>query len=430
MSAPWAWRARFRARTYLKDSLWVLPLAYAVLGLLLALASSWLDARIEAPRGLQYEPGTAATVLTTIAGAMVGLLGLVVTIGVLVVQQATSALSPRFMRMWYRQRLQKIVLGTFAGTFTFAFANLRRVADGAVPDVGVTIAGILCLASLVLLLVYLDNFIHHLRPVAVAARVSAAGQRALVAAARSDWLALPAGYEPPESGRSLVIRAREAGVIQGVHTRALLAHARSLGCTVTLPHGVGSFVPAGSPVLEVWGPRVPAGADLERCLVQGVERSVEHDPAFALRILVDIAIRALSPAVNDPTTAVQVLDYIESFLQFAAHEPLRPAAALLTPDGVPAVIVPSRPWEAYVELAVTEIRRFGRADVQVCRRLAAVLDQLSQSVPGERRAAIEHQRTELAAVVSASFPESAAHHLAATSDRQGLGGTSLGDGLA
>ena len=74
---------------------------------------------------MHYSSGTATGVLTAIIGAMVALLGFVVTIGVLVIQQATATLSPRFMRLWYRDRLQKVVLATFAGTFTYSFALLR-----------------------------------------------------------------------------------------------------------------------------------------------------------------------------------------------------------------------------------------------------------------------------------------------------------------
>ncbi len=108
---------------------------------------------------------------------MVALLGFVVTIGVLVVQQATGTLSPRYMRLWYRDRLQKAVLATFAGTITFAFSLLRRINDDFVPDIGVTVAGIVMAASLGLLLIYLNRFTHNLRPVAVAAIVARPGRR-------------------------------------------------------------------------------------------------------------------------------------------------------------------------------------------------------------------------------------------------------------
>ena len=122
--------------------------------------------------------------LTAIVGAMVALIGFVVTIGVLVVQQATGTLSPRYMRLWYRDRLQKAVLATFAGTFTFAFSLLRRVEDDFVPDIGVSVAGTAVAASIGLLLIYLDRFTHNLRPVAVAALVARSGQEVLAVGPR------------------------------------------------------------------------------------------------------------------------------------------------------------------------------------------------------------------------------------------------------
>lgn len=420
MTSPRVWRAAFRTREYVGDSLWVLPLLCTLLGVLLGIGSARLDEAVTVPVGLQYTPATATTVLSAIVGAMVGLLGLVVTIGILVVQQATTALSPRFMRLWYRQRLQKVVLGTFAATFAFAFGNLRRVGDDAVPDIGVTLAGLLCASSLVLLLVYLDHFVQNLRPVAVAARVAAAGQRVLTEAARAPGL-LP-GADPtwPAGYPTLRVHAATTGAIQAVHARGLLAMAHRHGCTVVVLHGVGSVVPAGAPLIEIYGSAAPRGADLERSVVQGVERTVEQDPAFALRILVDIAIRALSPAVNDPTTAVQVLDHIEAFLHTLARMPL-PGAIVLT-DGTHRVIVPGRTWTEYLELALTEIRQSGRADVQVCRRLAALLDGLAAGVPAECRPAVDRQHAELADSVARSFADPAGRARASRSDRQGIGG--------
>ena len=99
---------------------------------------------------------------------MVGLTGFVVAFGVLVVQMATQTLSPRFMRLWYRDGLQKAVLGMFVGTLTFALALLRGVGPDSVPDIGVTLAALAVTVSVVLFLVYLDRFVHNLRPVAVA----------------------------------------------------------------------------------------------------------------------------------------------------------------------------------------------------------------------------------------------------------------------
>ena len=116
---------KIQATQYLKGSLWVLPLCGCIIGVLLAQLLLWIDHMVHIETLMHYSSGTATGVLTAIIGAMVALLGFVVTIGVLVIQQATATLSPRFMRLWYRDRLQKVVLATFAGMFIYSFALLR-----------------------------------------------------------------------------------------------------------------------------------------------------------------------------------------------------------------------------------------------------------------------------------------------------------------
>jgi len=181
-----SWGFAFRVRQQLKGSLWVIPFLAAVLGPVLAQLTVLLDRSIQVPEAWQYSASTATGVLSVLVGAMVGLIGFVVTIGVLVVQLATGTLSPRFMRLWYRDPLQKVVLAMFAGTLTFSFSLLRHVEEASVPNIGVTAAGLLVAASLLLLLLYLDRFTHSLRPVAVAALVADAGRRVIETMTRSS----------------------------------------------------------------------------------------------------------------------------------------------------------------------------------------------------------------------------------------------------
>ena len=417
-----SWGIAFRLGQRLKGSLYVLPALGALLGPLLGQLTLWLDRTIQLPPAWQYSAATATSVLSVLVGAMVALLGFVVTIGVLVVQQATSTLSPRFMRLWYRDLLQKVLLATFAGTLTFSFSLLRRVEDNSVPHVGVTLAGVMVTASLLLLLLYLDRFTHSLRPVAVAAMVAGTGRRVvedLPAALATD----DGGPVERPAGPATVIRAGRAGAIQAVDARGLLAQARRHDCVLVLRHSVGDFVPTGAGLVQVFGPAPPAvQRRVRRMLVLGRERTIEQDPAFALRILVDIAIRALSPAVNDPTTAVQVLDYIEDLLLVIGRREAHSLGVLRDPEGRPRVVIPVRHWEQYLDLGVTEIRRYGATSVQVSRRLRAMLEELRSGVLPERRAAVDAELCSLEASVRASFPDGGDRSLAAQSDRQGLGG--------
>jgi uncharacterized membrane protein len=387
----------------------------------------WLDRTVQVPEAWRYSAATATSVLSVLVGAMVGLLGFVVTIGVLVVQMATGTLSPRFMRLWYADLLQKLVLATFAGTLTFSFSLLREVDEDPVPNIGVTVSGFLAVASLLLLLLYLNRFTHVLRPVAVAALVAQAGRRVVEA---SPVRPLPAtgmaDHAPPgirSTAPSMVVPTGRSGAIQAIDARGLVALARRADCVLVLPHSVGDFVPTGAVVVQVFGTPPPAAKRrLRRMFVLGRERSIEQDPAFALRILVDIAIRALSPAVNDPTTAVQLLDYVEDLLLVVGAREFGGQGQLRDADGRPRIVMPVRRWEDYLNLGVTEIRRYGATSVQVARRLRALLEELRDTVRPEHRGAVDAELCKLDASVADSFPPGADQAFAGASDRQGIGG--------
>jgi uncharacterized membrane protein len=423
-----SWGFTFRLRQFLKGSLWVVPLCAAIAGPLLGVLDHWVDRTIDVPAAWSYSASTATGVLTVLIGAMVGLLGFVVTIGVLVVQQATGTLSPRFMRLWYRDRLQKVVLATFVGTLTFSFWLLRHVEQSSVPDIGVTVAGFAAAASLVLLLLYINRFTHALRPVAVAAAVAREGRRVVDAAPVGE----PVGDEPEagRAARSELVRTHRPGAIQAIHLEGLVAVARRSDCVLLLHRSVGDFVPSGASLFEMVGSRpFPRARRLRWMFALGSERTIEQDPAFALRVLVDVAIRALSPAVNDPTTAVQVLDYIEDLLLAIGRHETRELGGFHDRDGRLRVVVPMRGWEEFLDLGLTEIRRYGANAVQVTRRLRALLEELRDGVAPWRRAAVEAQLRKLDAMVAEHFGADGDLKLADASDRQGLGGPPVRPGL-
>jgi uncharacterized membrane protein len=422
-----SWGIVFRLRQQLKGSMYALPVLGALLGPVLGQLTLWLDRSVQLPEAWSYSAATATAVLSVLVGAMVALLGFVVTIGVLVVQMATGTLSPRYMRLWYRDLLQKVVLAILAGTLTFSFSLLRHIEDTSVPDVGVTLSGVLVSASLLLLLVYLNRFTHALRPVAVAATVADAGRRVFQSLPAPEAAALGAGGDggPGErpAGPATVVRTARAGAIQAIDERGLLALARGHDCVLVLLHSVGDFVPTGASLVQVHGP-APSTVRrrVRRMFALGRERTIEQDPAFALRILVDIAIRALSPAVNDPTTAIQVLNYIEDLLLVIGRREARGDGELRDPDGRLRLVVPVRHFEQYLDLGVTEIRQYGARSVQVTRRLRALLEELRSEVPPERRAAVEAELCRLEASVATSFADSDDRSMAGESDRQGIGG--------
>ncbi|MGX1089448.1 putative membrane protein [Streptomyces albogriseolus] len=421
------WSFRFQLGQYVRTSLWILPVLGLAAGTLLGEAALALDDRVGIPTGWRYTATTATGVLTAIVGAMVALLGFVVTIGVLAVQQAIGTLSPRYMRLWYRNPLQKTVLSLFAGTFAFAFTLLRRIGPGTVPDLGVTLAGLAVAVSLVMLLVYLNRFVHDVRPVAIADRARRTGLRVLGVSVEAQGRCLlldERADDPRRDAPAQVVRSEDGGAVQGLDVAGLVRAASRYDCVLAVAHCVGDFVPPGAVLLEVHGtPRTAVDPRrLSGLVALGAERTAEQAPAFALRVLADIAARALSSAVNDPTTAVQVLNHIEAFLHAVGRSELRGRHVLADRDGRPRAVVPGRGWEEYLELGVTEVREYGVGSLQVCRRLRALLDGLLAGVPDGRRPAVRRQLALLDDAVEREYPEGVRRTLARTGDRQGIGG--------
>ena len=217
-----SWNTVFRLRQFARGSLWVLPLVGVLLGVLLGVLVQLTERSVHLPPYWTYSASTASTVLSAIVGAMAALTGFVVTVTVLAVQMATGMLSSRYMRLWYRDRVLKMLLALLAGTLTFSFALLRRITNDFVPNLGVTIAGFLVAISLLLFLIFLDRFLHRLRPVAVAMLVAGYAHRsferytaALAAAPDVFSGTFETGGEQP----TLVIRSAGPGAIQALDIR-------------------------------------------------------------------------------------------------------------------------------------------------------------------------------------------------------------------
>jgi uncharacterized membrane protein len=426
------WSVSFRIRQYVKGSLWLVPLIGALCGYGLSFGATWVESAGDLPAAWTYSPSTALTVLTTVVGATVGLTGFVVTVSVLVVQMATGTFSARYMRLWYRDPILKAVLAVLIGDFIFSYALLRRVEDpDTVPNLGITLCGVFLGSGIVLFLVFLDRAVHRLRPVAVAALVSRAGRKSLrkVAAIASspkrrtdhDEIRALAGQPP-----AFVTRSGRPGAIQALDERGLVAWAREQGCVLVLPHAVGDFVSSGSVLVQVHGdvtPNLIVERSLGRMVALGVERTIDQDPAFAIRVLVDVAIRALSPAVNDPTTATQVIDHLEDTLALIGTTPgLDGRWEFHDDEGRLRVVMPAQRWDDYLSLGVTEIREYGATAIQVVRRLRAMLFELRELVLPEYVPAVERELAGLERTAEEHFGGTVDRELAGHWDRQGIGG--------
>lgn len=425
-----SWGLFFRIRQTLKGSLWVLPLVGGLVGVVLSNASVRLERVAFVPHGWDYSTGTASTVLTTVVGATVGLTGFVVTVSVLVVQMAIGTFSARYMRLWYRDGVLKATLAVLVGTLAFSYSLLRRI-DEEVPDLGVTVAGFLLGLGVILFLVFLDRFVHRLRPVKVAELVARSGREALRATVELATTRRRSGADTELAELltrepALVVRAKRSGAVQAVDDEGLLAWATRHDAVIVMRHAVGDFVSSDALLLEVHGtapfPEI-AARRLAGRLALGIERTIDQDPAFALRILVDIAIRALSPAVNDPTTAVQVIDHLEDTLALIGRTPGLDGRWEFRDEGHNLrLVLPAQRFEDLLSLGITEIREYGGSSIQVVRRLRAALLELESSVLPEYAGVVAAELERLRVKAVAVFGQTPDAARALCADRQGIGG--------
>ena len=359
-----SWEARFRIREYVQESLWLLPLLGVVLGLILGAVDTQVDKSIHLPASWTYSSATATTVLSAIIGAMAALTGFVVTVTVLVVQIVIVTFTARYMRAWYRDPMLKAVLAVFVGTLAFSFSLLRRVEGNFVPNLGVTISGGLVMVSLLLFMVFLSRYLRGVRPVAVAVDVARVIEREFerLAAAMTEVPDVFAGpFEPDGEQPTLIAHSAAPGAIQAIDLQGLVGWARQHDCLLVLEHGVGDSVASGAALVKAYGGQLSTTDErpLRGMVALGDERAIAQDPAFAIRIIVDIAAKALSPGINDPTTAVQVLDQLEEVLRIIGTTDMGNDSWPAKGGPHRGLVIPTRAWADYLALSVTEIREFG-----------------------------------------------------------------------
>jgi uncharacterized membrane protein len=209
-----------------------------------------------------------------------------------------------------------------------------------------------------------------------------------------------------------------AGVVTATDLYGLAELCRQQQCWLELTVGVGEYLAHGTPVALVHGAELD-DRDVTRFFLIRGERTFVQDPAFGFRQLVDVAIRALSPAVNDPTTGVQAIDRISDLLAITGSRP-DPTGLRTDASGTIRVKRKLRNFDALLVLALTEVIRYGADTPQVVRRLYGLLDELESTLHAERQAAISGQRSLLEAAVSAALPAPFAS-VASAADRGGLG---------
>jgi uncharacterized membrane protein len=377
----------------------------------------------------------ATAIYSSIASGMIALTGIVFSLTFVMVQFSATAYSPRLVLWFARDRLLAHAFGTFTATFLYAIAALgwidRAGAHGGVPLLSALMVVALLLAS-VGMFVALINRVALLQISRTLAFTGDQGRKA-IDAIYPQWAPVPPDITPrrPAMAAATQVVAHRGPplAVEGVHVEKLVELASSADAIVEVAVAIGDTVEESMPVLRVFDARTPIDErHLAQCITLGMERTFDQDPKYAIRLLVDIAIRALSPAINDPTTAVQALDQIADLLARLGRRRLE-IGTVYDHRGALRLMMPSPTWDDFLWLAFGEISTSGGASLQVMRRMHALIADLSATVPFERRAALHYWQTRLRRSVVANFRDTDDRAAASTEDRQGLGVSRRASGI-
>ncbi len=421
------WWARIR------DSLWALPAAITVGCILLALGLVRLEVagRLPTPDdvGWLFEGGAsgAAGVLSTISGSLITVTGVVFSVNIVALQLASSQYSPRVLYGFIRDRPNQIVLGTLIGTFTYALLIMRALRSAAedrepfVPALAVTVGIVLLLASIAALIYFIDHSARSIRIEFILQRQAEQTRREIerVFGTREEPRAEDVVAHAP-AGPFAAAAAERGGYVQAISGDALLAFATKHDLVVVLDHGVGAFVLPGERLARVW-PRERATADAETAvrdaLALGHERTPDRDVAFGIVGIADITLRALSPSINDPTTAIVCVDRLAELLVTLAHV-ARSARVWRDEEGVERLVVPQPAFDVAVAAALDRAARAGAGDLLFVTHLLRTLPRIAALVPPACREPLRRvaEAAAAAAATTLTLPEDRARVLALLAD--------------
>ncbi|MGB3257631.1 MAG: DUF2254 domain-containing protein [Ornithinimicrobium sp.] len=393
---------------------WMVPAMCCLFALAAGLLLPQVDEELGqyVPFLFQAGPDGARSMLSTIAGAMISVTGLVFSITIVVLQLASSQFSPRVLRTFLDDRTPQLTLGIFSASFVYALTVMRDVSgssDGSaepVPQIALTVAFVLVLASVGLFLA----FIHHItQSISVDTIIRTVGQETLAlvrrgrptskehpdAGERDDSPGPGSARAPSEDPGQVVVLVESSGYLNSVNHRDLIALAsRHDGC-VTMLQPLGTYVVTSQPVALVTCPGgrddVDWGAEVRKNLRIAWRRSMDQDVTFGLRQLVDIGERALSPGVNDPTTAVQVLNQLHTILH-CMIETGEVSTRMRDEDGRVRLVSSEWSFGEYLDLCVDEIAHWGAVSVQIPARLNQMLVQLEQIANPAQREKLQTKR--------------------------------------
>ena len=420
------WQEFYQVRQSVRSSLWVVPIIAIPFAMFATRLAHWLDLRLQWTLLGFGVKGAEALLQATVTAA---LSFLVFTFGSLLValQVASGQMTPRIIATTLlRINVVRYTVGLFIFTFLFAIGVQNRMETNVhqLPLFVAALLSLLCFAAFLYLIDYASRL---LRPISILTRVGNDGLDVIASVYRD--LSLGPGMPPIQSQKlgppdRVIYHRDNSGIVLAANINALRAAAEKTDGVIELVPQVGDFVAVDEPLFNLYGKA--QGIDeavLRTAIAFGSERTLEQDPTFAFRIVIDIAIKALSPAINDPTTAVLAIDQLHRMLRSVGRRSLR-TDEILDGTGQLRVIFRTPNWEDFVHLAFSEIRAYGGNNLQIMRRMRAMIENLGQTLPSHRQDELRQQLSLLDRDAKRLFlyPEELA--LAAIPDSQGLGGHS------
>ena len=423
---PMNWNQRYGLKNYLKSSLWVVPFIAIPLELVAARLLHRLDAKLGWSLLGFTETGAQALLQAFVTAT---LSFVVFTFGSLLVaiQVASAQMTPRIIATTLlRDDVVKYTVGIFIFTLMFALSAQNRM-DREAHQLVMLVAVLLGILSFGAFFYLIDYASRLLRPISILAHVGNDGL-AVIENVYPDPTLGPdlrnSGHLDLGSSNRVIQHQGTSAIVLAVNLKLLMTEAERASGIIEFAPQVGDFVAVDEPLLNLYGGARSLNDNTLRALIAfGSERTMDQDPTFAFRIVVDIALRALSPAINDPTTAVLAIDQLHRLLRTVGKRHLR-TDEILNKFGQLRIVFRTPNWEDFVHLAFSEIRACGANNLQIVRRLRAMVENLVQTLPAHRHAALLGELDLLDREIARNFiyPEDLA--LAHIADPQGLGGHS------
>jgi uncharacterized membrane protein len=405
-------------KEYVGGALWVLPSAAALIALVVGYGISQIDMPAGAGLNRLAFQGTAddaRALLITISSTVVTVIALVLGLTVVALQLSSTQFSPRLLRNFLRDRPTQVVLSGFLATFVYSAAGLFTVGVEAgertedYPRLAVSGAIVLLFVSLGMVVYFADHLVHSIQIDAINRRVERNTRRVI---AQED-LATVEEAAPQIPEWAVALRGRKSGYIQTVYPLLLLPLVSDANVTICLRKRVGEHVVGGTVIGWVWAPSpddpAPAAEPFEDALDAdvriGFERTIEQDIAFGIRQQIDIGCKALSPAINDPYTAVQAIDHLAVVCCDLAVRPL--GTKIITgPQGRGRVVVPGNNFADYIFFIGGLFGRYGSSDLVVMLALLRLFETVVEVLPqgSPRLAVIERATVEALADAERSIP--------------------------